>query len=162
MTQAVSSFRKIFLTMASLLLCSCAVMSQPAPEPVPTSDGKAMAERFVRPSNGMAAIVFNEKGQPIVVTREGKVVPPCQICSPELEKRYGPKCAKARQIETSSSEGKTSTQADPSAPLICTKLMNTNVTDVKPISAIRHTGSDCMTVFFNADGQSLSFEFCWN
>ncbi len=140
-------------------LWSCGAMSQPAPTQSPQSsnavEGRALAEKFIRPNNGTAAIVFNEKGDAIVVNKEGQVVQPCQVCTPELERRYGPQCSKAPKTT------EMSTATDKQTPAICNKLVGTTVQGVKPISVLRHTGSECMTFFFNNDGIFTAYEYCW-
>ncbi len=143
--------------LGALLLCSCA-LSQPAPvvRPAPAGeDSKVLADKLIRPNNGAVAIVLDEKGQAIVVNKEGRLIQPCQVCTPELERRYGPQCTKARQ--SSDKAG-----ANSGTPQICSKLIGTNVQGIKPISVLRHTGSQCMTIFFDNDGSSLAFEYCWD
>ena len=156
MFRAMPVVSRITAALGALLLCSCA-LSQPVSttRPTPATDGKRMAEKIIRPNNGAVAIVLDEKGQATVVDKEGQVVQPCQICTPELERRYGPQCAKAKQLNEK-------TEAASTTPQICTKLMGTNVQGVKPISVLRHTGSECMTIFLDSDGSLLAFEYCWN
>ncbi len=156
MFHAMPVFSRVIAALGALLLCSCA-LSQPAPttpRPAPVTDGKTVAEKIIRPNNGALAIVLDEKGQAIVVNKNGQAIQPCQVCTPDLERRYGPQCAKAQQL----SEKPGSALA---TPQICTKLMGTNVQGVKPITVLRHTGSQCMTIFLDSDGSSLAFEYCW-
>ncbi len=120
-----------------------------------------LAERFVKPASGAVALVFNEQGETIAVTRDGKVLPSCQICTPELERIYGPKCIRARKASETLPPASTSTRDKAAAPLICNKLMDTNVQAVSPISVLRHTGSQCMTFFFNNGGQLQISQYCW-
>lgn len=132
----------------------------------PAPDGKMLAEKFVRPTaEGTVALVFNDKGEVVAVTRGGRVLPSCEICTPELERVYGPKCIKARQMsDVLSGADKTPDDKEHAAgkpPLICNKLMNTNVQSVNPISVVNHTGSRCMTFFFNNGGKIEIAQYCW-
>ena len=164
------------LTFCALALAHVTASSQPvetatatatAPAaPVPASapvDGKALAERFIRPTGnkGVVALVFDDNGNVIAVTREGRTVPTCQVCTPELERKYGPRCAKARRVSDLKSllDDKPASAALP--PPVCDKLANTTIEDVNPISAIKHTGSQCISFFFNANGQAQVYQYCW-
>lgn len=152
MFQAIGSVKKISMLLPLLALWSCAAVSQPSGD-----NSKALAERAIRANNGVAAIVFNEKGDPIVVTKEGLRIPSCQVCSPELERKWGPQCAKARKV----SEAPAGAVSSSEEPLICNKLMGTNVQGIKPISVLRHTGSNCITIAFDNGGISEVFDICW-
>jgi hypothetical protein len=161
MFQIIRSLKKSTVIVSTFALWSCAAVSQPTPASpakgslgAQTEAGKAQTEKIIRQNDGVAAIVFNEKGQPVVVNREGQLVPTCQICTPELERKFGPQCAKAGKASEATGKQGEST-------LICNKLNNTNVLGVEPISVLRHTGSECMTFFFNNGGQPLIYQFCW-
>ena len=161
------------LAFCALALAHVAASSQPvetataqAFAPAPASapvDGKALAERFIRPTGnkGVVALVFDDNGNVIAVTREGRTVPTCQVCTPEMERRYGPRCAKARHVSDLKSmlDDKPASAALP--PLVCDKLDNTTIEDVNPISAVKHTGSQCISFFFNANGQAQVYQYCW-
>ena len=177
--------RSLVQVAAAAVLCSLMNLAgaQAAAEPIPPAapanatgstpdarpaaaagpEGRMLAERFVKPSAGAVALVFNEQGEAIAVTRDGKVLPPCQICTPELERIYGPKCTRARKASEALSTAGASTPGTAAAapPLICNKLMDTTVQAVSPISMVRHTGSQCMTFFFNNGGKLQVSEYCW-
>lgn len=175
MSPALRLMKKFALIVPALALWSCAAVSQPqSPEPQPQAatqarpqprgDGAALAERFIRPHNATAAIVFDDKGRAIVVNKEGRVVPACQVCTPELERQYGPQCSKAAQATDATMPPKGQPrQAPTGAPVapICNRLFGTTVQGVKPISVLRHTGSECMTFFFDNGGHAEAFQLCW-
>jgi hypothetical protein len=132
----------------------------PVAAPAPSAEGKELAEKFIRPiPKGIVALVFDEKGEVIAVTREGRTLPTCQVCTPELARKYGPRCAKARKLSDLKSAADDRKAA--AAPLICDKLVNTTIEDVSPISAIKHTGSQCISFFFNSNGQAKVYQYCW-
>lgn len=150
------SLTKPALVFPIAFLWSCSAISQSSNAVAPKVDSKAMAEKIIRPSGGVAAIVFDEKGDPTaLVTKEGLTVPACRACTPELEQRYGPQCAKAPRASDPDAAAKATT------PLICNKLTNTTVRAVKPVSVLRHTGSECMSFFFDLNGEGLVYQYCW-
>lgn len=154
------------LAFAALLCCHGIARAQPVPSAA-APEGSSLAERFIRPASGAVALVFNENGDVIAVTRDGHVLPSCQVCTPELERIYGPKCTRARKLSdfhapaASRKPVTTDDKAAAAPPLICDKLMNTNVQGVTPVSAVRHTGSQCMSFFLNSDGQAKVYQYCW-
>ncbi len=160
MPNAVRTFKRFALALPVIFLWSCAAVSQPVTPPI---DGKAVAEKLIRPNKGAIALVFDENGQPTVVNKEGQIVPACQICTPELEHKYGPQCAKARKVSENPAANANSKMpaATGDGPLICNKLIGTNVQAVKPVTVLKHTGSDCMTFFFELGGVTQAFEYCW-
>jgi hypothetical protein len=154
-------------TVLILLACQSSVWAKPSAMAAPQVDGKAIAEKIIRPNQGLTALVFNEKGEVMVVNREGLALPACQVCSPELEASYGPKCSKARQmsvITKAMTQGKqidTTVAATKKSPLICDKLMHTDVLNINPITVIKHTGSECFSFVIHSDGEPKIFQICW-
>lgn len=100
---------------------------------VPQPDGKKLAETFLTPGNGIVALVFDEQGQAVVVTRDGRVLQPCRLPG----------------------------QKTPSDAPICETLVDTTVQACLPITVLRHTGSQCMAFIINVDGQQFVYELCW-
>jgi hypothetical protein len=154
------------LLVASLAFCN-AGWAQDTRQSVTAMDARTVADKLIRPNNGAVALIINEQGRIVVVDREGKTLPSCQVCTPELERRYGPKCVKAKKVsELALLDGREREEAikeadAQNAPLICDKLMSTNVQDVEPISVVRHTGSQCMSFFVNSNGQAKVWQYCW-
>lgn len=128
--------KRIGLFFSSTVLWSCAAVSQPMPT-------DSLGEKFMRSQNGETAIIIDANGRASVINKLGKVVTPCQPCSPEMEQKFGPKCTKIPASKEDSP--------------ICTKLIGTTVQSVQSINILRHTGSNCQTVFINIDGTVVAF-----
>jgi hypothetical protein len=152
---------KFVVVLAALALCHSNSWAKEHKKRPPV-DGKALAEKFIRPVNGQTALVFNEKGQVISINKDGAVMPSCQPCSAKLEETYGPQCKKARlasELLPLLNEGKV--EENSSTPLICDKLTNTTIQTVNPITVIEHTGSQCVTFLVQGDSGPKIFQYCW-
>ena len=108
---------------------------------------KALAERHIKPAGGTHAIVFNDKGEAIAITADGKVIPECQL----------PKA---------STDGKAAKDARPADPKagklpICPGTTNTTLTGASQVSSISHVGSNCITYVICADGRCRFYNVCW-
>jgi hypothetical protein len=121
-------------------------------------------------SRGIASLVFDEEGKVTVMGRDGKPLPACQICTPELQKQWGPRCEKATSAPSSQSMNPTKQHASTAfnalptpaaAPLICNKLQGTDVLGVTPVTVLEHTGSKCMTFLVNSAGKLFTYQVCW-
>ena len=135
---------KYFLV-SILSLCFLAACQKPAGNPPPL-DGKALAERFIKPAGdqGIAGVVFNKEGDAIAVTADGKIIEPCRLPS---------------------TEGETAKPAAPGAngaPMAeCHGTTNTEIYKISQISAVRHKGSNCITFAIPIDGTISIETYCW-
>ena len=133
-----------YLWLSLISLCALTACEKPDGIP-PVIDGKALADRFVRPAGeqGIAAVVFNKEGNPIAVTADGKVLEPCRLPSSDMDTTQAPTDAKAAPLQE------------------CHGTSNTSIYGISQISAIRHKGSNCMTFAFPVDGYVSIQTFCW-
>jgi hypothetical protein len=151
--------RQLTATLALLAIACISNVACSRSEGDKTSENKAIAERALGSNKGAVALVFNEEGEVIsATTRDGRALQACQICTPEMERKYGAKCEKARRASDALKEP-SSPRED--RPLICDKLMNTNVQAVNPISVIKHTGSQCVTYMVYNGGTAKILQYCW-
>lgn len=106
----------VTMAVAGMALGGCASAQQkpdaPAPAPAPAPDQPSAGTPTVpklayRPSKDAAAVIeVTDSGQVRFFNADsGKKLPSCQLCSPALEEKYGPKCAKAVETQTSICQG---------------------------------------------------------
>lgn len=107
-----------------LSLAACQHVGHPRSGP---SNGPELAERFVKPVDGLVGIVVGRDGELTVVDRDGNVVPACSLPGVHPE------------------EGKAPRAADSDLPT-CRGTTGTNILKVTPISVMNHTGSECITI----------------
>ena len=110
----------------------------------PQLDGKELAERFIKPAGGraIAGVIFNEKGDAIAITADGKIVEPCSLPSTE-------------------GDASKSTGVEGAQLAECHGTTNTAIYKISQITAVRHKGSNCMTFSVVADGYVSTRTFCW-
>jgi hypothetical protein len=118
----------------------------------PASNKADAAKRLITPQAGLGAIVFNDKGEAIVVDKEGQPVPSCQLCNAEMEKIYGPRCEKAEKLTDRMKDKTANTQA---TPPICEKLLNTTIRSVNSMTLLEHTGSHCITIIIGGISRTI-------
>lgn len=132
-----------YLMLSILSLFALAACQKPEGHQPPL-DGKALAERFIKPAGGqaIAGVVFNEAGDAIAITADGKVVEPCRLPS---------------------AEGDANKQAgvDGTQLAECHGTTDTSIYKISQVSAVRHKGSNCMTFSVVADGDVTTRTFCW-
>lgn len=78
------------------------------------------------PSDTLAIVVFTSDGRVELKDAKGDMLPRCQICTPELEKKYGDSCK----------------QAPPKAQ-ICGSLPPMQVREMINLNVLHLKGSDC-------------------
>ncbi|MFN5803231.1 MAG: hypothetical protein ACK44V_10380 [Burkholderiales bacterium] len=127
------------------LTVSHTALAQSAAKTAP--DAKTLAERHIKPAGGTHAIVFNDKGEAIAITANGKVIPECQL----------PKA---------SADGKAAKDARPADPKagklpICPGTTNTTLTGVSQVTSISHVGSNCITYVICGNGKCQFYTVCW-
>lgn len=134
-----------YLLLSALSVCLLAACQKPEANQ-PALDGKALADRFIKPAGGqaVAGVVFNEKGDAIAVTADGKVVEPCRLPSAEEQ---SDKTARASQDAAQLAE--------------CHGATNTSIYGISQVTAVRHKGSNCMTFAMVADGVVSARTVCW-
>ncbi|MBX9629156.1 MAG: hypothetical protein K2X67_01440 [Burkholderiales bacterium] len=102
--------------MGAMALGGCAALQPkaetPAPAPAPAPDqpsaGTPTTPKLAyRPSKDAAAVIeISDAGLVRFFNADtGKKLPSCQLCSPALEEKYGPKCMKAAETQTSICQG---------------------------------------------------------
>lgn len=83
-------------TRLAMAAAACLILFQPLPalsaKPVPPPPGNKPPRTGALPQNGVFAIVYDAQGNSYVVDREGRLLPPCQPCTEELERVFGRGC----------------------------------------------------------------------
>ncbi|MBX3678731.1 MAG: hypothetical protein R3E33_00885 [Rhodocyclaceae bacterium] len=114
----------VLLLPLGLVVTACQHMPHPGGD---ASNGSELAQRFVKPVDGLVGIIVGRDGELTVVDRNGKVVPACSLPGVHPD------------------DGKRSTAIDSDLPT-CRGTTGTNILKVTPISVMNHTGSDCITI----------------
>ncbi len=143
--------KKVFFWALAALVCHSPVWAKEKTKK-PSIDAPLIAEKIIKPHNGKTALVFDDKGKLTLVNNQGQVIPKCTICSEELEKKWGEKCKDApKQSDKRPKDG----------PLICDKLMHTDIKAVTPITVLKHTGSECLSYLLpDTGGEVQAFTDC--
>jgi fructose-1,6-bisphosphatase/inositol monophosphatase family enzyme len=134
-----------YLLLSVLSICFLAACQKPETGHPPL-DGKALAERFIKPAGdqGVAGIVFNKEGDAIAITADGKIVEPCRL--PSMDEK----------------SNKTTSESQVAVPLAeCHGTTDTSIYSISQVSAVRHKGSNCITFAMVADGVVTARTVCW-
>jgi hypothetical protein len=135
-----------YLLFSVLSLCFLSACQKPAGNPPPL-DGKALAERFIKPAGdqGIAGIVFNKDGNPIAITADGKIIEPCHLPSPD------------------GAAGKPATTTASGAQIPeCHGTTDTAIYNISQVTTVRHKGSTCITFAIPVDGYVSIYTYCWD
>jgi hypothetical protein len=91
-----------------------------------------LADKYLKPVDGVFALVINKDGDFVIVDREGKVAQRCQ----------------------------SSESSDTKLPL-CAKTINTTIKSVSTITLIEHTGSKCKLITYpDGNGHTIWYDPC--
>jgi hypothetical protein len=93
------------------------------------------------PQNAKAGILLTEDNEFAVVDGRGEPVPPCQLCTKDLQKTYGPKCEGAGI-----------------SPPICRSTINTTIVDLDELIVVTAEQNPCTkTICQYISGEKV----CW-
>ncbi len=127
------------------LLC-CAMLSFSAQGCAGTPTTKQALKESIQKDTALI-MLFSATGEVTFLDRDGNILPACEFCDVELERKWGPGCKEAPLCteELEKEFGPGCEEAQGKYINICPGTIRTQVQDLTSIGLLRHKGSGCFT-----------------
>lgn len=113
------------------------------------------------PQSTAMVVLFSATGEISFRDRLGKVLPPCEFCDEDLEKKYGRDCRDAK-LCNEDLEQKFGPGCENSDEYIniCPGSLTTQVQELTSIGLLRHKGSGCYNASTGGYNSGVCYQLC--